>query len=66
MEYHKKKLDLYFTDFKKANLSQLLQILRHEDCEVLAKCAAESELERRAASCGMPIKFNIWYAKLYG
>ncbi|MEF7566035.1 hypothetical protein V4V35_23880 [Bacillus infantis] len=42
-------------DFKKASLQQLLQIARNEDCALPYKCAAETEMERRAAEKGFSL-----------
>ena len=36
--------------WKEATLQQLLQIIRFEDCPLIFKCFAESELERRLNS----------------
>lgn len=48
-----KKRRLLPKDFKKATLQQLSQILRNEECDLVFKCAAESEMTRRAAESGL-------------
>lgn len=60
------ELLVLFSQFKNATLGQLMQILRNEDCDLIFKCAAESELERRAKQNGVPINYGVWYVKAFG
>lgn len=40
-------------NFKEASLQQLQQIIRFEECPIIYKCFAESELKRRLERCGL-------------
>ncbi len=45
--------------FRKASLQQLMQIIRHEDCEITYKAVAEFELVRRSKEVGIPIRYDV-------
>lgn len=42
------------SDFRKATLQQLMVILMHDDCPLQHKCIADSELNRRMKTKGIP------------
>lgn len=53
-------------NFKKATLQQLAQILRHEECEIGYKLAAEYEMERRAKQNEFSLAYFVPHAKRIG
>lgn len=63
-----RKLDeMFVADFRKATLHQLQTILRHDkDCDLIYRCVAQAELERRAWEHGLPINVDMWSARAAG
>lgn len=47
MDSGKKPHDLFVADFSKATYQQLEQVVHHEDCDLIYKCVAETEIKER-------------------
>lgn len=45
----------FVADFTRATYQQLQQVVENEDCELIYKCVAQAEIEKRNDSLGMMV-----------